>query len=185
MKMRPMSPRESRLVAVLVLVAVLALVEAAVVQPIVDGFATRAQTRRDLATQYLANDRVIAAIPRLARAARAAQAHAADDALPAPDAATAGEALRARMEAAIAAAGGDMRGGDDVPAPAGSVAIRIAARLSGEQLGAALARLQNAAPYPIITGVEVSAGDALVTGHAATMDVSIDAQIPWRPAPAR
>ena len=183
--MRAMSPREARLVAVLGLVAALALIDVAVVQPIADGCAARAEARRALAVQYLANDRVIAAIPRLARAARAATARAGDFALAAPDAGSASEALRERMQAAITAAGGDFRGGDDVPAADGRVAARIAARLSGAQLGSVIARIENGTPSPIITGVTVSAGDALVTGHAATMDVTLEAQVPWHVAAAR
>lgn len=180
--MRAMSPRESRLVAILVLVALIVLVDVAIIAPIVGGFADRAARRDALTVRYAANDRIIAAIPRLRRQAERQQRLLGDYALVAPDAATAAELLRERMQAAIGAVGGDVRGGETMPAPAGLAATRIVARLDNGQLGAALARLENDTPYIVLTGLEVAANDALVTGHAAAMDVTLDAQIAYHPA---
>ncbi|MFK9781021.1 hypothetical protein ACJEM9_24915, partial [Escherichia coli] len=72
--MRALSPREARLVAVLILIALIALVQGLVIGPIISGFAARSAERADLTLRYAANDRMIAAIPRLRRQAQARNA---------------------------------------------------------------------------------------------------------------
>jgi hypothetical protein len=180
-----MSPRERRLVALLVLVAMIALADLAVIAPIADGFADRARQREDLQARYYANDRIIAAIPRLRRQAEAQNKLLDHFALAAPDAGTASDMLREKLQAAVTAAGGDFRGGEDMPPLPGSVATRVSARLSSAQLFTLLAQVQNAHPLITITALGVGADDALVTGQAATLDVRLEASVPYHPAPAR
>lgn len=183
--MRTVSPRESRLIAVLVLIALVAVAQALIVGPLVAGFAARAAERTELATRYAANDRMIAAIPRLRRQAetrtRAMQAFA----LHASDPAQATELLRDRLQAQITAVGGDFRGSEDLTAPAGSAACRIRARLSSEQLARLLVLAQNARPALVVSSLVVGADDALVAARAATLDVQLDVSIPVLAAAAR
>ena len=183
--MRNLSPREARMVAVLVLISLIAIADIAVVQPLIDGFADRAEERSDLLARYSANDRTIAAIPRLRREAEAQNRLLPRYTLAANDAASADEALRDRMQPVFTTVGGDFRGGEDVAAAPGMADARISGRLSNEQLLAALARLQNAEPYLTITGLEVGADEALVTGKAANLDVQIEAAIPYHATAAR
>ncbi len=183
--MRALSPRESRLVAVMILIALFVAVQWLVIGPVVAGFTGRAAERTDLALRYAANDRMIAAIPRLRRQAESRQRALAGFALRAPDQATATEQLRERLQAQVAAVGGDFRGAEDLPAAEGTAACRIRARLSSEQLFRLLALAQNARPALVIPSLVVGADDALIVAHAVTLDVQLDASIPVLAAPAR
>ena len=183
--MRPLSPRESRLVAILVLLALIALADVAIFAPLIDGFADRARQRQDLAIRYAANSRIIATIPRLRRQAESRNRLLDRYALAAPDAATAEDLLRERLQSAISAVGGEFRGGEGVPSSPGRVATRVSARLSSAQLTTLLTQVQNAPPLILVTALGVSADEALVTGQAATLDVHLEASVPYHPAPAR
>jgi hypothetical protein len=189
--MRPLSARESRLLAVLLLVAAVTLVDVVVVQPLLDGFTARAQQRQVLLARYAANDRLIGAIPRLAREAAQRDRLLAGYTLSAPDAGTAADALRDRVQAAATAVGGDFHGAEDIvqapgaSGPASDVAVRATLRLSAKQLTKFLATLENARPFVTITALAVRADDTLVTGQATTLDVTLEAAIPYHPASAR
>ncbi len=73
MMIRPTSPRERRLVALLILVSLIAVLWFAIVAPIAAGFSTRAQQREQLNLSYLHNQRTIASVPRLRRQAEDAR----------------------------------------------------------------------------------------------------------------
>ena len=182
MNFRPLSKREARLVAVLILIALIAAVYLGVIAPLVSGFAERAEQRRELAVRYEANGRIIAAIPRLRRLAEAHNRMAGDYMLAAPDAAVAGELLRQRLQTAVLAVGGEFRGGEDIAAPPRTVATRISARLSWPQLLALLPALENARPFLTISSLSIGADDALITGRATTLDVELETTIPFHPA---
>jgi general secretion pathway protein M len=189
--MPALSPRESRLLAILLLVAALALADILVVLPVQNGFAERARQRQLLLARYAANDRLIGAIPRLARAAAQRDRLLAGYALAASDAGTAADALHDRLQAAATAVGGDFHGAEDMappPGPAGPanmVATRVTLRLSAAQLTQFLATLQNARPFVTITALAVRADDTLVTGQATTLEVTLEVAIAYRPATPR
>lgn len=183
--MRPLSPRESRLLAVLLLLAAIALVDVGAIAPLQDGFAARARQRQELLARYAANERLIGAIPRLSRAAAQRDRQLAGYMLAAPDGATAAGLLRDRLEAAATAVGGDFHGAEDIARPPGMVATRAALRLSAAQLTQFLAIVENARPFVTIDSLSVSAADTLVTGKATTLDVTLEAAIADHPAPAR
>ncbi len=100
MSARSLTPRQSQTAAVLILLVMLVVVAFLIVGPLIAGFQERAAQREQLALQYSANVRNIAAIPRLRRMAGAHEQLLGDFLLEAPDAATAGEALRQRLQAA-------------------------------------------------------------------------------------
>lgn len=183
--MRALSPRESRLVAVLLLLGVLALIDVAVVQPLIDGFAARAAQREVLLARYAANNRTIAAIPRLSRQAAARKPQMALYTLIAADAASAADQLRDRMQAAATTNGGEFHGGEDISAPAGMVGMRVALRVPAGKLATLITAIENAKPLVTINGLSVSADDALVTGAASSLDVKLDIAIAFHPAAAR
>ena len=186
MSARNLSPRQSQALALLTLLALLAFVALVIVGPLISGFYERAAQRQQFALQYSANERNISAIPRLRRLARAHEKLLGDFVLEAPDAASAGETLRQRLQTAIIALGGDFRGGEDIPAAvAGQAAARITARLSASQLNQLLASAQNSKPYLTITALVIGADEALVTGQASALDVQIEVSIPYRPAAKR
>ncbi len=181
MTARTLSSGQSRMIAVLILLGLIALVALVIVGPLVSGFYEREAQRQQLALQYSANARNIAAIPRLSRMAKEHERLLGDFVVTAPDAASAGEALRSRLQTAIVSLGGDFRGGEDIPAPAGQAATRVTARISTGQLNALLANLQNSRPFLTITALVIGADDALVTGQVSALDVQIEASIPRRP----
>jgi hypothetical protein len=189
--MPALSRREARLLAILLLVTALALLDLVVVEPLLDGFAARAQQRQLLLARYAANDRLIGAIPRLARAAAQRDRLLAGYTLAAPDAASAADSLRDRLQATANAVGGDFHGAEDIvqsPGPAGSsniVATRVTLRLSAAQLTQFLLVLENTRPFVTITALAVRADDTLVTGQATTLEVTLEAAISFHPAAAR
>lgn len=183
--MRPLSRRESRLTALLILVGVIATVQLAIVGPIVAGFADRARERDDLTARYTRNNRIIAGIPRLRREAEARSQVMRDYVLYAPDGGSAAEQLRQRMQSAVLAAGGTFRGGEDIAAPPRTAGTRVTARLSWPQLLAMIARLQQERPYLTITSLAIGADDAAVSGQAGSLDVQLEATLPYSPAAVR
>ena len=185
MSARSLSPRQAQAAALLILLGLLAFVAFVIVGPLVSGFQERAAQREQLALQYSANARNIAAIPRLRRMARAHEQLLGDFVLEAPDAASAGEVLRQRLQTAIIALGGDFRGGEDIPAAAaGQAAARITARLSASQLNQLLANAQNSRPYLTITALVIGADEALVTGQTSALDVQIEASVSYTQSPS-
>ncbi|WP_420383917.1 type II secretion system protein GspM [Novosphingobium sp.] len=183
--MRALAPRESRLVAVLLLIAALGLFDLVVVDPLISGFAARAQQREALQARYAANERTIAAIPRLSRQA-AARAHQADlYTLNAADMPTAADALRDRMQAAANAVGAEFHGAEDLPGAPGMIAARVAMRVPAGKLAPLIAAIENATPLVTIKGLSVSADDALLSGAAASLDVKLEIAIAFHAAARR
>lgn len=183
--MRALSKRESRLVAVMILIIALVLADLIVVQPLISGFTERAQARRDLAMRYAANQRLIAAIPRLVREAARHDAALGRFVLAAPDAGAAADVLHQRVQSAVNAVGGSFRGSEDLPPTPGAVATRASLRLTTAQLARAIALLENGSPLITVTAIATGADDALVTGTATDLDVQLDLTLAFRPAPAR
>lgn len=183
--MRPTSPRERRLVALLILMALIALVWFALVAPILGGFAARQERRTQLALRYAHNQRVIATIPRVRRDAENQRAEARVFAIDSRNVEAGREWLKARLQRAIENAGGEFREAGDADSPAGVARARASARMTQSQLTATLGQLQNTPPWLIVESLSISANDALVTGRSSNMDVQIEASIPLRPSTAR
>lgn len=182
---RTLSPREARLVAILVLVALIGVVWLLVLGPILNGFAERSARREELATRLAINERMIASVPRLRRVAEERGRAFGTVIQIAPDAATASGLLRDRLQAAIAATGGSFRGAEDLPATRTHVACRLRARLSPEQLNRFLVLVQNTRPALVVTSLVVGGEDSLVTGRASDLDVQLEASLPVRLAASR
>lgn len=183
--MRPISARERRLVAVLILVAAIAAVYFLVVAPIAAGFSARADQRERLVLRYLHNVRMIATIPRLRRQAEMQGAAVRVFAIDVRDAETGREWLKERLRRAITESGGDYRNGQDAEGRPGWVSARASAVLTSAQLAAVLARLQNQPPWLVVESVTVTVQDSPVAGTASAMDVELETSIPLRPAAAR
>jgi hypothetical protein len=183
--MRRLSRREARLVALLLLAVAVAIVYFAVVNPIVAGFSDRAEQRQALIQRYEVNGRIIAAIPRQRRMAEARSRIAADYTMAANDSASAGEALRARLQTQVLASGGEFLSGEDMTAPAHAAAVRVSMRIEWPLLLKLLTNIENGRPYLTIASLAIGADDALVTGQATKLDVQLEATIPFKPAAAR
>ncbi len=182
---RPVSPRERRLIALLILTAILVAIYYLALAPVVAGFSTRGERRDQLALTYVHNVRTISTIPNLRRGAEAQRTVSTSFVAIAPSVEAGRELLKDRLQRAIEGAGGEFRESNDAEGRAGWARARAAARLTLPQLTAALTRLQNQPPWLIIESVTVTANDALVTGQSSTMDVEIEASIPLRATAAR
>ncbi len=180
--MRPLSPREARLVAVGLLVLAVALVWLVVIAPIVAGFTSRAEERDVLAAQYAVNATQINAIPVLSEQAAKQKPMLARFALGGPNVNVARAALRDRLQRDVTAAGGQVTAVQDVPAPAGEVRAWVQARVSMVQLQALLVRVADTPPYLVTRALRVSADRVLDTGKLDQVDIRLEASIPYIPA---
>lgn len=115
--MRGLTPRESRLVALGLLVGAVTLVYGLIVQPLIDGFADRATEHEELTAEYRRGGRVLDGAAGW-RAAAAAQTESAPRfALLAEDAPAAAQQLRDLLEASFTGAGAKIRSSGERPAP--------------------------------------------------------------------
>lgn len=171
---RSMSRRESRLVAILILVSAIALIWLGIVAPIMDGFADRAQQRTRLAGVYASNTRLIASISRLRVQAERQRRDRDKIRILAPDAATAGELLKARLSDVASAVAGQIRSVQDVEAESGWIGASIEARLTLPQLIGFLDRLRNQTPMLVMTSMSVSADRAASSSQPDNLDVHIE-----------
>lgn len=185
--MRPLQPRERRLVAIGLLTAAVAAVWLGVVSPIVGGFVGRAQERQTLLAAWTRNQRVLAGIPVWRRQAEDQRRTAAAYAIVAPSPALAAEDLKSRVAKAAADQGGVVRSVEVLQgdAPTGSVRIRADLLLTMTQLYAGLRRLETEDNYVVIEYLSVAADRAAQTGRLAPMDVRIELSAPVQPAKAR
>jgi general secretion pathway protein M len=183
--MRTLNLRERKLVAVLILLALIGLCYLLIVAPIVSGFATRAELREQLALRYAHNQRNIAGIPRLRRQAERQRGAISAFVVEARSAEAGRERIKERLQSAIGRTGGELREARDAEGRPGWARVGVSARLTLPQLTRLLAELQNQPPYLVIESLTVGADDALVTGQSSLMDVELDVSIPLRPTSAR
>lgn len=180
--MRPLSARERKLVAVLLLVLAVALVLLVVIGPIVSGFADRAARREALAQTFHANELRIASLGGLQAEAERQSGEMRQRFIAAPDAAEASELLRERIEALTQELGGDIKASDAVPAETGWARAAIDARMSHTQLATLLARLNQIKPALAVETVTVIADDAMTNPKSDLLDVRLEATAPFVPA---
>lgn len=176
--MRPISARERRLVAVLILIAAIAAVHFLVIAPIARGFEARAERREQLALQYTHNLRTIAAIPRLRRQAEQQRAAIANFKIDVRNVEEGREQLKARLARTIGDVGGGYHNGNDAESRPGWASARASATLTPSQMTMLLARLQNEPPWLIIENLSVGSNDTPLTGQTSALEVEIEASIP-------
>lgn len=183
--MRPLSSRERRLVAVLLLVAVVAAVLGLLVGPIVDGFAARREQKLMLAQTFHANERRIDSLNSLQKEAESQQTLLQTRFLAAANVDEAGEALRARVEAEAQAGGAQIKSSEAVAADDGWAHAAVEARMGHAQLSDIIARLNAARPALSVDAVTVIADDALTNYKSDLLDVRLEAAAPFIVARAR
>lgn len=182
--MRPLSARERRMVALLILCALIAACHLAVVQPILHGFAARAAERERLQLRYVHNLRTIAAIPRLRRAAERDRAALTGYVVDVPGAEAGREALRARLQRAVAQAGGALGESEDGEGRPGWARVRAVVHLSYPQLVRLLGLLQRQPPWLVIESLSITAHEG-AAGATPLLDVDLDVSVPLRTAALR
>ena len=117
--MRPLSARERKLIAVLILVLAVALVLTIVIGPVASGFSDRAARREALVQTFHANELRIGSLGTLQAEAERQTGAMRGLFMAAPDAGEASEALRERVETAVQELGGDIKASEAVPAEEG------------------------------------------------------------------
>ena len=184
--MTGLSDRERRLIAILLLVAVIALGWLAVVSPILAGFEARSAERERLALVQASNQRLIDNVALLRRQAESQKADMARYHVVAPTPVAAAETLKDRVAALLADAGGEVRAMQDVEADAGRIELRIEARLDEAKLVRLIERLQNAEPLLIVRSMTVAATAAPGMDPSALssrkLDIRLDVAASHSPA---
>ncbi|VXD01446.1 type II secretion system protein GspM [Sphingomonas sp. 8AM] len=179
---RALSPRERRLVALLILVALLALCWFVIVSPIVAGFAERAAARDALSLRYMHDLQTIAAIPRLRRQAEEERAALAPLILRVRGGDDAREWLKSRLQRTVEQSGGEWRDAVDAGAPPGWAGARADARLTEPQLVGVLKALQIGPPWLVVGRLTVVADGAAVPKDPSVLEVQVDVMVPIRAA---
>lgn len=183
--MKPMTPRESRLVAVALLLAAILLPVFAIILPIVDGFSARSGERALLLATYARNERVIAGGGAWADRAGEQRRGQARYMLAAPSREQALDALRSRVSAALGGADGTLRSMQALDAEPGWLRLRADARLGLTALVEGLRRLAAQEPLLVIESLTVGADEAFASGLPGALDVQIEVRIRHADAPAR
>lgn len=183
--MRTLSARERKLLAIALVLAAVAFVWLALVQPLVSGFSERAERRAQLSQDYVQNERLIGRIAVLRRAAEAQRSKAADYAIAAENAGQAGELLKTRLAESFGRAGGELRAADAVESKSNWVRAGVTGVMSYDQLIALLDRLPQEPPYLVLEALSVNADRAVNSNNLDLMDVHLEASIPFTPAKSR
>lgn len=171
--------RESKLVAVGILVALLAAIWLGAVQPIIHGFQSRSQERTRLIAEQERDERLIAASP-LWQARRAAlMSDALAYALPVRDTASAGQAATELVSNTIARTGGEVRDLHEQAGSDGLARVHADLRLNLTQLSMCIKLLEDQKPFAIVESLSIAADPAASAGRPATLDVGIDLAVPF------
>lgn len=180
-----LSQRERRLLAIAILLALIALVWLALIAPLIDGFAERAERRDLLGAAYQRNDRLISSLPRLRRNAERQRTARTEFALPAANAAQASDLLKERLSIQFEEAGGQVLTVEEVPTRPGWAQARLQGSATLDQIIPLLGRLQNEPPYLVIESLSIVADKAAQSGHLDRMDIKVEASSPFGAANAR
>jgi hypothetical protein len=185
--MRPFTQRESRLLAIGVLVLAVAAAWLGVISPVAGGFRERARERQQLLASYERNQRLLSGVPLWRAQAEMQRRTLADYAILAPSQAFASDLLKKRIAQIAGDEGAVLKSAEDVQAdvPPGWVRIRADLQLTMSQLVSSLRRLDTEDNYVVIEYLSVAADRALQTGKLAPMDVRIELAAPYQAARAR
>jgi len=184
--MNEMSLGRQRLVALVLLLAVIVAVWGLVVLPVIDGFADRSVARDDLLATYIRNDRMVADIPAWRVEARRQKKTQAPFAIVVPAAGMGHEVLSKRLSRAVIAVGGTMLSSQTVRTrlPPDWAGVQSDIQLSIGQLAQILARLQNEEPYVVVDFISVGVIPPRQPGGLQNLAVRIAISAPLRIAPA-
>lgn len=185
--MRPLAPRERRLVAVGLLVGAAAGLWLGLLSPVIAGFEARAGRRAEQLARYQANQRLLDSLTTLRVEAMEQRRTAALYQITAPTEALAVDALRQRVASLLAADGGTVGAVQpvSVDVPAGWVSVRADGQVNLTQLTAAIRKLENEPPYVVVEYISLGADRAAASGHAAPLDLRLQVSALFHPAAAR
>jgi len=181
---KPLQPRERRLVAIGLLMAAVAVAWLAIISPLVGGFFARAAERRELIDTYARNQRTMAQIATWRALADQQRASAPRFAIAATSQQLAAETLKARLIKLAADEGFTVSALSDLAAdaPTGKIRLRCDLQLTLPQLYDSLRRLETEGTYVVIEYLAVSADQALASGRSSPVAVRLEITAAWRPA---
>ena len=180
--MRPLNPRERRLLAVGLLLGAIAVVWLGIIGPLVGGFFDRAAERRQLLATYQRNQRIMASIPVWRASANEQRKGAPRFAINAPSEQLAVEILKERLLRLATDEGFTIIAIQDLQAnaPVGKVRVRADLQLSLTQLYEGLRRLETEGSYVVVEYLSISADRAFQTGRLSPMAVRVEVTAAWR-----
>jgi type II secretory pathway component PulM len=176
--MRTISPRERKLIAMLILCVVAAAVWLLLIGPVISAFGERTARRTQLTQQYQANQRIIGSVPRLRRQAERQREQLRSFAISAPSQTVAAAALLDRVQRAIEEAGGEVRSVEEASDDSAQVRAQASARMTLAQMTDVITRLENEPPYLVFEALDVSADQAVISGRLDIMEVSFEVSVP-------
>ena len=183
--MTSLSLRERRLIAILLLLAMIAIVWLGLVSPILSGFKDRAEKHQLLQQEFARNERQIGTISSLRRSVENQRLADSDFRTSGDTIAAATETLKERLGTVITGQGGELRAVQDVSERPGWARIWAEAKMTLPQLVATLGKLQNQKPLLVVNGVTISADRAQQSGKLDIMDVRIEISSPIAPTKSR
>lgn len=183
--MKTPSAREQRLIACLLLVAVVALVWIGIVRPIRDGFDQRREERTQLLLQHQRNQQAAAALPLLRAAARTQRADTQRFLLTASSPQAAHDRLRDLVRRAAFRNKIVMKTSQSVESKPGWASLRGNGVVGLDGLARFLADVQNDQTVVLISTTSIAANAAFQTGTAAPMEVQLEISAPFDAAAVR
>jgi general secretion pathway protein M len=182
--MNGLTQRERRLIAVLILVALVAGGWFLAISPVLAGFGQRQAERQALLALYQRNQRLLDAVPVWRAEAERQKRSASTFAMVATSDLQAQEALRDRISSTLLASGASApsvqdRQGDTRP---GWIGARAEVQLTQDQLNQSLRRLETEEPYVVVDYISITAERSFRSGRAEPVDVRLDVSAPFRPA---
>jgi len=180
--MKPLSPRERKILALGLLAGTVGLAWLLVAAPILGGFEARRQEREVVLANWKRNERLIASVPAMRDAALEQRRTSRLYHITAPSQTAAAEALKQRLAAALTESGGVVTAVQEVKTnlPPGADA-----RITLTQLDHSLRRLQDEPPYVVAEYAMVGADRAFQSGRSEPLDVRIEISALVRVAPAQ
>ena len=174
--MRQLSPRESRLMAIGILIAVVAGGWLLLFDPVIEGFSERAETRQTLLETYTRDQRILSGISVWQAQLEEQRQSAGRYAITAPTDALAAEQLKNRLSRMTSEAGGTLTAIQDVEdgVPSGFVRVRADMQMTLGQLYKTLARLESEEPYVVVESLSVVADGAVKTRHLGPMAIRLE-----------
>ncbi len=173
--MKPLSPRERRLVAVGVLVGVVGLGWLAIVRPVLGGFEARDERRQAALVRHDRNQRLLAASPAMRVSLAEQRRSGRVFQITAPDRAAAVEALKQRLVADLGQGGAVVNAAEEVRADVlpGWVGVRADATMTLTQLNECLRQIENETPYVVVDYISINAEQSIRTGRPGPLAVRL------------
>jgi len=178
--MRALSSREQRLLAIGLLMCVVVGTWQLLIQPLVDGFAERSETRADLLGAFALNDRILAGLPVWRMEAEHQAQTAARFTISAPTTNVGSEYLVQRISRTVRAAGGAVLSTQVIYAdlPQHWIGVQSDLQLTVSQLNAVLTHIQNEEPYVVVDFLSIGINPPRQLGGAESLTVRIAISAP-------